>query len=266
LGIDTTTKISSVALADTDFDVSRETSDLKLKSDIAILSEIHSGGNITHSENLCPMVDCALATAGINLSEVNLFAVTVGPGSFTGIRIGVSLVKGLAYGSDNNCIGLSSLHVLAYNLNGFINTSADTKKIFIAPAIDARRKQVYNAIFSLSDDGEINYIKNDRIITVAELETELNSEVEFADSNIIFVGDGADMCYNELKLEKINKIRAGSILCQPNASSVCRLAVSELEKGGKSIHPRILSPSYLIKTQAEKELGGGEKCSGCLEK
>ena len=255
LGIDTATKISSVALVDVNFDVPRETSDLtNIKSDIIILSEIHSGGNISHSENLCPMVDRVLTTAGIKLSDVNLFAVTVGPGSFTGIRIGVSLIKGLAYGSDNNCIGVSSLHALAYNFSGFKSENSDIKNIFISPVIDARRKQVYNAIFKLSSDGKICCVKKDRIITVSELETELNSEDEFADSDIIFIGDGTDMCCNEIKLARANKIRAGDILRQPNASSVCRLAVSELQKGSKAIHPRILSPSYLIKTQAEKEL------------
>ena len=222
----------------------------------AILSEIHSGGNISHSENLCPMVDRALATAGGDLSDVDIFAVAVGPGSFTGIRIGVSLVKGLAYGSADNCMGLSSLHALAYNFSGFAvdSNGSDTKKRFIVPAIDARRKQVYNSIFSLSNDGEIRYIKSDRIITVTELEAELNSDINFADSEIIFVGDGADMCYNEIKLDRADKIRASGGLRQPNASAVCRLAVSQLNKGGKAVHPRILSPSYLIKTQAENEL------------
>ena len=243
MGIDTTTKISSVALSDADF---------RGSSKAMILSEVHSGGDITHSENLCPMVDRALATAGLVLSDVNLFAVTVGPGSFTGIRIGVSLVKGLAYGAENNCLGLSSLHALAYNFSGYINSNA--KKIFIAPAIDARRNQVYNAIFELTENAGIIYIKNDRIITVGELETELNDNDIFTGSDIIFIGDGADMCCNEIKCGKINKIRAGDILSQPNASSVCRLAVSELERGIKAVHPRILSPSYLIKTQAEKEL------------
>ena len=244
LGIDTTTKTSSVALAEADFAVSRGT--------VKILSEINSGGNIPHSENLCPMVDRVLATAGLNLSEVNIFAVSVGPGSFTGIRIGVSLVKGLAYGSEINCIGISSLHALAYNFDGYI--SANAKKIFISSVIDARRKQVYNAIFELSRNGEIAHIKNDRIITLAELETELNGDDIFADSDIIFVGDGADMCCNEIKLDTANKIRASDILCQPNAASVCRLAASELKRGIETVHPRILSPSYLIKTQAENEL------------
>lgn len=249
MGIDTTTKISSVALVDAISDVSCET------SDIIILSEVCSGGNISHSENLCPMVERALATAGLELSDIDFFAVSVGPGSFTGIRIGVSLIKGLAYGDNNNCIGISSLYALAYNFYGLINANSNAKKIFIAPSIDARRKQVYNAIFELSPNGEIYYIKNDRIITVTELENELNSEDRFADSDIIFVGDGADMCYNEIKLDKVNKIRANDILCRPNATSVCRIAASEIKKGSKAaIHPRILSPSYLIKTQAENEL------------
>lgn len=240
LGIDTAAKISCVALAYADS-----------AFNISTLSEVYSGGNIPHSENLCPMIDRALETAGVALPDVNLFAVTAGPGSFTGIRIGISTVKGLAYGSDCNCIGVSSLQALAYNFRGF--DGFDGGKIYISPVIDARRKQVYNAVFDLSD-GKLEYIKKDRIITIKDFEDELNGSGEYTDGTIIFVGDGADMCCGEIKLEQMSKKHAGDMLSRPNGSSVCAAAAAEILRGAEAIHPRTLSPAYLIKTQAEQEL------------
>ena len=227
LGIDTTTKTASTAVMGFDGD--------------NISCEIQSMGKKTHSENLMPMIDYTLKCAGVLLNDIDLFAVSHGPGSFTGIRIGMATVKGLAFGSDvNNCVGVSSLYALAYNFNKFNKLESD---ILVLPVIDARRKQVYNAVFE-----NLKYIKNDRIITISELETELNSE--FSGRKIIFSGDGADMCYGEINFD--GKIHAPEILKKPSAASLCVAAYEEYKKGG-AIHPRTLAPSYLIKTQAERE-------------
>jgi len=227
LGIDTTTKTASTAVVGFDGD--------------NISCEIQSSGKISHSENLMPMVDYTLKCAGIELNDIDLFAVSHGPGSFTGIRIAIATVKGLAFGSDvSNCIGISSLYALAYNFYGF------DRNILILPVIDARRRQVYNVVFENSDG--LNYIKNDRIITVSELETELNAE--FSNRKIIFTGDGADMCHNEIDFD--GKIQIPEILKKPSAVSLCRAAYEIYKKGGAT-HPRVLAPSYLIKTQAERE-------------
>ena len=226
LGIDTTTKTASVATVDFDGENTK------------ILSETQSCGKIPHSENLMPMIDCNLKCAGVLLNDIDLFAVSHGPGSFTGIRIGVAAIKGLAFGSDiNNCAGISSLLALAYN---FYDYEDD---LLILPVIDARRKQIYNAVFC-----GLKYIKTDRIITITELEDELNSE--FSDRRIIFVGDGAEMCYDEIKFD--GKVQVPDILKKPSATSLCRIAYEEYKKNG-AVHPRILAPSYLIKTQAERE-------------
>jgi tRNA threonylcarbamoyladenosine biosynthesis protein TsaB len=223
LGIDTSMKTASAAIFDGE----------------KILCEITSGGNITHSENLMPMIGYALKCAGVSLNDINLFAAAHGPGSFTGIRIGVATIKGLAFGSDiNNCIGISSLYALAYNFFPFKNDGA-----LVLPVIDARRKQVYNAVF----DG-IKYIKNDRMITTGELETELNAE--FSGRKIIFTGDGAEMCCGEIDFD--GKIYIPEILKKPSAAALCRAAYAN--KSG-AVHPRALAPSYLIKTQAEREYG-----------
>ncbi|MCL2775456.1 MAG: tRNA (adenosine(37)-N6)-threonylcarbamoyltransferase complex dimerization subunit type 1 TsaB [Oscillospiraceae bacterium] len=234
LGIDTTTKTASTAVVNFGGEKPR---------DFTVLSEMQSCGRISHSENLMPMIDYTLKCAGVALSEIDLFAVANGPGSFTGIRIGVATVKGLAFGSDsNNCIGISPLYALAYNFYGY-NNIAD---FLILPAIDARRKQVYNSVF----DSKLNYLKKDRIITVGDLETELNAE--FAGRRAIFTGDGADMCYSEIDFA--GKIQVPEILKKPSASSLCRIAY-----GSRPVHARALAPSYLIKTQAEREFDLHEK-------
>jgi len=226
LGIDTTTKTASAAVV----------------RDNKTLAEITSSGSISHSENLMPMIDYTLKCAGVTLGDVDLFAVSCGPGSFTGIRIGVATIKGLAFGSEsNNCVGVSSLLALAYNFN----CAGSDSDILILPVIDARRKQVYNAVFS-----GVNYIKRDRIITLGELECELNSE--FSGRRVVFAGDGAEMCYDEINFA--GKVGAPEMLKSPSAASVCAAARARYIGGG-AVHARYLAPSYIIKTQAEREYG-----------
>ena len=228
LGVDTAAKTASTAVCD--FYGGK------------VLCEMRSDGNgkISHSENLMPMVDYTLKCAGISLSDIDLFAVSHGPGSFTGIRIGIATTKGLAFGTDkNNCAGVSSLCSLAYNFYGSFDD------ILIIPVIDARRKQVYNAVF---DGRELTYIKSDRIITTGELALELNRE--FSGRKLAFTGDGADMCYSEIDFH--GKTKIPDILKYPSAASLCRAAYEQYKKSG-AIHPRALAPSYLIKTQAERE-------------
>ena len=250
LGIDTTTKTASTAVMRFDYENFEKPT---------VLSDLQSDGKISHSEMLMPMIDSVLKSAGICLNDIDLFAVAHGPGSFTGIRIGIATVKGLAFGTANSCIGISSLYALAYNFYAYEKEKAKNN-LLILPVIDARRKQVYNAVFHHFDNfGNVKYIKNDRIITVGELEAELNSE--FSGGKIIFTGDGADMCYNEIKFAG-EKIQVPDVLKIPSAASLCRAAYDEYKNKKRSaINPRILAPSYLIKTQAERELN--ERSSFC---
>ena len=226
LGMDTASKIASAAVMDAE--------------NQKILAEIKSQGRRSHSENLMPMIDSALKCAAVSIAEIDLFAVSCGPGSFTGIRIAVSTLKGLAFGSEaDNCVGVSSLLALAYNFYGYGGDD-----VLVLPAIDARRKQVYNAVFE-----NLGYVKSDRIITVGELEAELNAE--FSGRKAVFVGDGAGMC-EEIDFRGI--LRAPDILKQPSAVSLCRAAYDRFKKEG-AVHPREIAPAYLIKTQAEREYG-----------
>jgi tRNA threonylcarbamoyladenosine biosynthesis protein TsaB len=245
LGIDTATKTASAAVFETEAD--------------RVLCEIKSNGKLSHSENLMPMIDYTLKCAGAELSDIDLFAVANGPGSFTGIRIGVATIKGLAFrfefggACENNCVGVSSMLSLAYNFygDGRNNNNNKASDILILPVIDARRRQVYNAVL----DNKLNYIKKDRIITTDMLEAELNAE--FAGRKIIFAGDAAGMCSGEIDFD--GKIYAPEALKIPSAASLCRAAREKYKNGG-AVHPRMLAPSYLIKTQAENERERGS-CS-----
>ncbi|MCL2157991.1 MAG: tRNA (adenosine(37)-N6)-threonylcarbamoyltransferase complex dimerization subunit type 1 TsaB [Oscillospiraceae bacterium] len=233
LGINTASKTASTAVMDSE--------------NFKILAEMKTNGRLSHSESLMPMIDATLQCAGVALCEIELFAVAEGPGSFTGIRIGIATTKGLAFGSSLvNCVGVSSLCALAYNFYGFYGYD-EHSDLLILPAIDARRKQVYNAIFENLE--KLECIRPDRIITTGELEEELN--LEFAGRKIAFVGDGAKLCQSEINFSGII-VQIPEMLHLPSAASVCRAAYEEYKKSGAA-HPRELAPAYLIKTQAERE-------------
>ena len=235
LGIDSSSKSASAAVLDS--------------ANGKLLSEINSGGTLSHSENLMPMIDYALKTAGISVNDIDLFAVASGPGSFTGIRIAVATIKGLAFGENSsaNCVSVSSLYALAHNFVGF-DLGVDLNDALICPVIDARRRQVYNALFTLKS-GEPHYITADRLVTLDELAIELE---QYTDKAIIFTGDAADICYNELKFDG-RKIKAPDILKRSSGYAICVAALREYNKNG-AINANALAPAYLIKAQAEREL------------
>ena len=130
----------------------------------------------THSETLLPMVESVLKLSGWTTGDIELFACSEGPGSFTGVRIGAATIKGLAFAKNVPCIGVSTLEALAYNLKfcGGI----------VCPLMNARRGQVYNALF---EGGE--RLCEDRAISAEELAKSLENETK----NIWFCGDGVDL-------------------------------------------------------------------------
>lgn len=132
----------------------------------------------THSETLLPMVESLMKSARIKPDDIDLFACSAGPGSFTGVRIGVSLIKGLAFGRGKPCMGVSSLEALAYNFRGLDG--------IVCPVLDARRGQLYNALFSIAD-GKVQRLKPDRVILADELADELR-EISLP---VSFCGSGA---------------------------------------------------------------------------
>ena len=190
---------------------------------------------LTHSQTLMPMVEDMLKSSGSELNDIDLFAVNSGPGSFTGIRIGVAAVKGIAFALGKPCVGVSTLHSLAYNLAGF-NCIACT-------VMDARCNQFYNALFDLKDE-KISRLTPDRAISASDLAEELN---KYSGKKIIFAGDGAELAYRSINTENI--ALAPLTIRLQRAENVCLAAASEYE----SVTARKLLPAYLRLPQAERE-------------
>lgn len=186
----------------------------------------------THSETLLPMVSSMLKNAGFALSDVERIAVTAGPGSFTGLRIGIATVKGLCMGAEKPCVGVSTLEAIAYNFVGIDG--------IICACMDARCKQVYNALFR-SEGGVITRLCNDRAITLEDLSAELSR----LEGSIILAGDGAEItdAFTEGKYEL-----APPMLRFQRGSGVCFAAEKQAD-----IKPEALMPTYLRLPQAERE-------------
>ena len=185
--------------------------------------------NMTHSQNLLSLIDNAVAICGIGKNDIDLFAVTLGPGSFTGLRIGLALVKGMAMALDKPCVGVSSLKAMAecVDLDGVV-----------IPCFDARRSQVYCCI----TDGK-KIIADDDCIMAADLEEFVSNCAK----DIYFVGDGKDVCYN--KFNQYKNVKNHSVLMPCIAYGACLMAKDMPQQTHFE-----LSPSYLRLSQAEREL------------
>ena len=214
-----------------------------LSDDGKIIGEFYLNTGFTHSQTLMAMVESVLKISGKSASDIDLYAVNSGPGSFTGVRIGVSAVKGMAYASDKPCIAVSTLESMAYNLLG--------NHAVVCACMDARRQQVYNAVFRVEGD-KINRITEDRAISVADLLEELSGYEE----EIILVGDGAALVYDSTDNEQI-KLAPESTRYQ-RAASVAAAALEAYNRG-EAISPAALMPSYLRLSQAERERKAKEK-------
>jgi tRNA threonylcarbamoyladenosine biosynthesis protein TsaB len=220
LAVDTSAKVSSVSL-------------VKDKQLLAITT-LNTGN--THSETLLTSVNGLMGFANVSASDIDLFAVSAGPGSFTGIRIGVALVKGLAFG-HKKCAGVSTLEALARNLEG--------QSGIICPVMDARRSQVYNALFKY-ENGRLVRLCEDRLITLEELKNELLTYNE----DVRLVGDGYGIA--EKYLADLRIINTPEIYRHQNAYSVAMCALDMYEKG-EYCDDETLLPIYLRQPQAERE-------------
>lgn len=221
LGLDSTGNVCTAAISDND----------KLISEMTV-----NIGN-THSETLLPLIEQILKLSDTDISEIELFATSVGPGSFTGVRIGAATVKGLAFGKNLPLCEVSTLEALAENLSSFDG--------IICPVINARRMQVYNAIFSCKS-GVITRLTPDRAISVEELDAELASFKE----PIYLSGDGYDICKSNFKLT--NTMHTPVKMRMSSGYSVCICAM-RMCSNGNTVTDKELSPSYLRLSQAERE-------------
>ena len=197
----------------------------------------------THSQTLMPMTQQILQLSGTSLGEMDYLAVATGPGSFTGLRIAIAAVKGMAMGAEKPCVPVSTLEALAYNMIGMADC-------LVSAVMDARCHQVYTALFSVHG-GTVTRLWEDMAISIDELGEKLNQQ----EKPVFLVGDGAQMCYTILREKDIPTTLAPPHLCSQRAVSVAACAVAMLAKDIETAIPYdALLPSYLRLPQAEREL------------
>ena len=203
------------------------------------LYTLNSGS--TQSETLLPMVESMMELLGWQISDIDLFACSKGPGSFTGVRIGAATIKGLAFDSDKPCIGVSTLEAIAYHLKDLSGSGT----AILCPVMNARRGQVYNALFRV-ENGEMTRICEDRALAITALEQELCGY----EMPIYLSGDGYDIAKQGMK--NIALANTPEQLRYQNAYSVAMVAL-DAYRNGTNTSDAELSPSYLRLPQAERE-------------
>lgn len=224
------------------FDSSALTASVALCDGERLLGEITLNNGNTHSETLLPMAEFLLSQSNRTVKDVDLFAVSAGPGSFTGVRIGVATVKGLAFSTGKPCFGVSTLEALAYNLNVLDG--------IVVPVMNARRGQVYTAIFRFRN-GIAERLMEDSAIAISELDERLS----IYETPICPVGDGYEIIKNGLT-HPIREIPER--LRHQSAYSVASIARKAYEAGERP-SDRELAPTYLRLSQAERERTEREK-------
>ncbi len=205
----------------------------------AVLAYSFQCTGLTHSRTLLPMVDAMLQNAELSLGSIDVFAAAAGPGSFTGLRIGVSALKGLAWAEDKPCVGVSTLYAMAQNL-------AHADALLIC-AMDARRSQVYNALFE-AGSGVLTRLTPDRAIGLDELAEELRGESR----RMLVLGDGAVLAHDALVKQGVACETAPAALRYQSAVGVA-LAAEEAAARGETVSAQALSIAYLRVPQAERE-------------
>jgi len=208
--------------------------------DGALIAQSFQCSGLTHSRTLLPMVNDLLKNCGESLEQVDVIAAAVGPGSFTGLRIGVSTAKGLAWAGEKPCAPCSTLESMAWPL-------AHLEGKLIVCAMDARRKQVYNALF-LAKGEELERLSPDRAISLEELGEELK---KFQFSKIV-VGDGAQLCYNTLR-ERIPGLALAPVHLRMQSAWGVAQAAERLTAEGALVPGGELVPVYHRLSQAERE-------------
>lgn len=205
-----------------------------------VLGSAYQNTGLTHSRTLMPLLDGMLKNSELTLDDMELIAVAAGPGSFTGLRIGVSAAKGLAWAQDLPCCGVSTLEAMAQNVRHMEGYT-------VICAMDARRQQVYNAVFQVKG-GSLVRVAPDRAIALEELAAEIKND----ENEKIIVGDGARLCYTNLLEQGISCRMAPAALVMQNAVGVAQAAF-EMAGRGETVNAHELVPVYLRLSQAERE-------------
>jgi len=221
------------------FETTAKAGSVALLEDGKLLAESYQNTGLTHSQTLMVMAEDMLKAAGKTMAEISAVAVAEGPGSFTGVRIGVAAAKGLAWGGEIPCYGVSTLEAMALSLGAYQG--------WVCPVMDARRSQVYNALFYVNR-GKLERRCDDRAIALSELAEELKT----AEEPIFLVGDGSNLTYNTLKDSIPNLVLPPEHRMHQRASGVA-LAAAEKIAAGEPGDGAALTPNYLRLSQAERE-------------
>ena len=221
------------------FETSAKAASVALTENEKLLGESYQNTGLTHSQTLMVMAEDLLKQCGKTVSDLTAVAVAEGPGSFTGVRIGVAAAKGLSWGGELPCYGVSTLEGMAVSLGIYEG--------HICACMDARRSQVYNALFLVSG-GAVERVTEDRAIALVDLKTDL----EHIDGPIFLVGDGAVLTHKTLSDEIPNLILPPEHRLHQRAVGVALLAEKKQENG-ETGDGNALSPNYLRLSQAERE-------------
>ena len=221
------------------FETSAKAASVALTENGKLLGESYQNTGLTHSQTLMVMAEDLLKQVGKTVDDLTAVAVAEGPGSFTGVRIGVAAAKGFAWGREIPCYGISTLEAMALSLGAWEG--------HVCACMDARRNQVYNAVFYVNH-GELERFSEDRAISLADLKKEL----EHMDGPIFLVGDGAELTYKTLSGDIPNLILPPEHRRHQRALGVALLAEAKA-KAGEAGDGNGLTPNYLRLSQAERE-------------
>ena len=216
-------------------DTAGKTAGVALLQDDRLLYEVYLDGGMTHSETLMPMIDTCLKMCGMICADIDLYGVNAGPGSFTGLRIGLAAVKGLAFPRETLCAPVSTLEALA---------AEHTGEGTVLCALDARRALVYSAAFDLATHSRL--LEDD-----ARAVADLADFVENCKKPLFFVGDGASLCYN--KYGSVPGVLQAPAALRGGRAAAVALVAKQMAEAGKAVLPEALLPDYHRLSQAERE-------------
>ena len=221
------------------FETSAKAASAALFREGVLLGEAYQNTGLTHSQTLLSMAESLMASCGVAAGDIDAVGVAAGPGSFTGVRIGVAAAKGFAWGREIPCVGVSTLAAMAVGFGAWQG--------YVCPVMDARRSQVYNALFRV-DCGKCTRIREDRAISLRDL----GEDVKNLSGPIFLVGDGSVLCYNTLLEPVPGLVLPPEHRRHQRAAGVALEAARILETGERPSGAELV-PNYLRLSQAERE-------------
>ena len=221
------------------FETSAKAASVALMDEKKLLGESYQNTGLTHSQTIMVMAEDLLKQCGKTVSDVTAVAVAAGPGSFTGVRIGVAAAKGFAWGGELPCYGVSTLEAMALSLGAWEG--------YVCPVMDARRSQVYNGLFKVHC-GECTRVREDRAISLADL----GQDLQTLEGPVFLVGDGSVLCYNSLLESVPTLVLPPEHRMHQRASGVALAAAGQIA-AGLPCDGAALIPNYLRLSQAERE-------------